>query len=379
MGHDVVRAFAPGRTEIAGNHTDHQGGRVIAAALSRGVDMRIRPRNDERATLQSEGFAPVSLSVRELDPVDGERKTTAALVRGVIAGINRMAPGKVRGFDAFASSTLPSGGGLSSSAAFEVALAGGLNLLFLDNALTPVDLARCGQFAEQHYFGKPCGLMDQLTSAWGAVQLMDFAEEAQPHCVTLDVDFENAGYAVVLVDTHCDHSAFTQEYAQVSEDMRAVAQLFGAPTLSRVAKERFFEQLASVRMRLGDTAALRGIHYYHEMDLVDARAAALQAGDYAAFIEATRRSSISSAQYLQNVSVFGAAQQPAMVALALADCALEGTGACRIHGGGFGGSVQAYVPLDRLDSFTRQMDGQFGAGSCLVCSISRKGVQAQWE
>ena len=374
-----MRSFSPGRTEIAGNHTDHQGGRVIAAALSLGVTMVISTRDDRRVELESPGFDKVTLDVDDLEPVADERSTTKSLVRGVVAGLDRALPGKIGGFDAQVTSTLPAGGGLSSSAAFELALGAGLNTLFFDRAFDSVALARIGQAAERDYFGKPCGLMDQLCCALGGIQLMDFAEADDPQSTTLDADFAAMGLAVCLVDTHCDHSAFTDEYAQVSRDMFEVARLFGAQGLSRVTPIEFFASFEAVRKRLGDRAALRALHYYREMELVDERALALRAGDARSFLEATRRSGASSAQYLQNVSVFGSSTQPAMVALALADMVLGADGAARIHGGGFGGSIQAFVPLDKIAYFSEYMDAHFGAGSCTICSLSQRGAQATWE
>ncbi len=374
----IVESFAPGRTELAGNHTDHQGGRVIAAALGRGVTMRMQARDDDLVVLESVGYQVVSVSASDLEARDEEKGTTTALVRGVIAGLVKARPGQMRGFSAQVSSSLPAGGGLSSSAAFELSLAGGLNLLFFGESLDAVELARIAQAAERDFFGKPCGLMDQLSCALGGVQLMDFYEPDSPQSTPFAVDFEAAGYAVCLIDTHSDHSALSAEYARVSGDMVAVANLFGKAVLSQVPRERFFESLSYVRSELSDRAALRALHYYHEMDLVNERARALRAGDWRAFLEATRRSGASSAQYLQNVAPFGAPAQPAMVALALADVALEGAGACRIHGGGFGGNIQAYVPLERLDTFSSFMEAQFGEGSCRVCSFSPKGVYAQW-
>ena len=363
-----IEAFAPGRTELAGNHTDHQGGRVIAAAVDCGIRVALQPNGLDVARVESAGFAPFEVSLLSLSPVQGERNTSAALVRGIVAGL--CAGGvPVAGFDAQVTSDIPAGGGLSSSAAFELALAQALNLAFAGGSLEPKALARIGQAAERDWFGKPCGLMDQMAVALGGINLMDFSGGG---CATrrIDFDFEKAGLAVALVDTHCDHSAYTDEYAQVAKDMDALARHLGAKALSEVPEGAFMERLADVRADLGDTVALRGMHYYNEMDLVDERCRALERGDAAAFLEATRRSGASSAMYLQNVSAYGRADQPAMVALALAERALAGRGAARIHGGGFGGTVQAFVPLDAYDAFAQAMDVQLGAGSCRRYRIS---------
>ena len=386
---EVVRAFAPGRTELAGNHTDHQGGRVIAAAVSCGIEMEVRSRGDGVARVESAGFAPFEIDLGDLRPREDERNTTVALVRGVAAGLRAVGV-EVGGFDARVSSTVPAGGGLSSSAAFELALGvalsmrnwGGGNVSSHSDETFPppqflIELAKIGQAAERDYFGKACGLMDQLAVALGGVVAIDFAGE-EPRVEQIDFDFERCGLALCLIDTHCDHSFYTEEYSQVARDMDAVAAFLGAQVLSQVPEEVFFGRLADVRAALGDVPALRGLHYFHECHLVDARARAMREGDIDAFLHFTRVSGSSSAQYLQNVSTFDRASQPAMVALALADKFLEGKGACRIHGGGFGGTVQAFVPVERVERFTAQVDAHLGAGSCQVYRISERGASAQW-
>lgn len=371
----AVRAFAPGRTELAGNHTDHQGGRVMAAAVSCGVEMELRPNATGRACVESEGFAPVDLDVCDEAPREAERNTSAALVRGVVSGL-RDAGVPVGGFDARVTSTVPAGGGLSSSAAFELALAAALCEL-AGCELPAMDLARIGQRAESEYFGKPCGLMDQAAIACGGVNLFDFGGSSIS-VERIDFDFAACGHALCLIDTCCDHSAYTDEYAQVARDMDAVAQFLGADVLSQVAESAFVARFGEVRLALGDVPALRGLHYYHEMRLVDARVDALRRGDFASFLAATRLSGASSAQYLQNVSTFDRASQPAMVALALSDLLLEGEGAVRIHGGGFGGTVQAFVPDERLETFRGAIDAQLGEGSCRVYEIVSEGARAEW-
>ena len=380
-----VRSFAPGRTEIAGNHTDYQGGCVIAATLDCGVEIVAQPNGSTVATVESEGFAPVRIDVGDaLDgsvvrPREDERATTAALVRGIVAGL-RAADIPVYGFDARVTSDIPTGGGLSSSAAFELALAIALALLAgADDAtrLAPVGLARIGQAAERGWFGKPCGLMDQLSIALGGVNLMDFSGDDVRH-ERIDFDLDRAGYALFLVDTHCDHSRYTHEYARVAKDMRAVARFFGASGLSSVPERGFLARFADVRRELGDVPALRGLHYYHEMKLVDLRARALRERDFPSFLEFTRRSGASSAQYLQNVSTADRAEQPAMVALALSDHAAGPRGAVRIHGGGFGGTVQAFVPAEDADAFAYAVDSQLGEGSCKRYRMSKEGVSAAW-
>ena len=379
----AVRAYAPGRTELAGNHTDHQGGRVIAGAVSCGIQMAVSENGLDCARIASAGFASFEVDLRSDVPRESERLSTAALVRGVVAGL-RAHGVRVGGFDVTATSTIPSGGGLSSSAAFELALGTALVELFGAGCLDAADhadaraiaLARIGQAAERDYFGKPCGLMDQLAVALGGMVGIDFADEDHPGIQRLNFDFAQQGYALCLVDTHCDHSRYTHEYAQVADDMRAVARHMGASRLAQVEESAFMNRFEEVRAQLGDLAALRGLHYYNEMRLVAERARALRAGDVDAFLRATRASGSSSAQYLQNVATADRTGQPAMGALALAGWQLQGGGAVRIHGGGFGGTIQAFVPLDRVDAFTCAMDEHLGQGSCRVYEVGGKGAHA---
>lgn len=389
----AVRSFAPGRTELAGNHTDHQGGRVIAAAVDRGVTMHIRPAEGGRAQVTSPGFDFVDIDVADNEPHGDEAQSTAALVRGVIAGL-RARDIDVGAFEASVESTVPVGGGLSSSAAFELALAAGLDLLYGEGALDPVQLAHIGVEAERNWFGKPCGFMDQLACAIGGTNLFDFGESGESNGQTLECgvaasngvpriepipfDLDAYGYSLCLVDTCCDHSLYTDDYAQVAEDMTKVAEFFGATMLSQVDEGTFMSALPELRAGLGDLRALRGLHYYHEMHLVDTRAQTLRASDFEAFLAATRASGASSAQFLQNVSAYGADQQPAMFALAVVEHALKGQGAARIHGGGFGGSIQAFVPTSALGSFVERVEGVLGDGTCGVCRVVAEGSWAQW-
>ena len=373
----TVRAIAPGRIEIAGNHTDHQGGRVIAAAIGASVTMHLSRCGGNTAHLECGPFGSWHIDLSDLTPRDDEKGTTAALIRGVVSGC-RDAGVPVAGFVGGVESALPAGGGLSSSAAFELALASGLACLYSSSALSPLDLARIGHSAETKWFDKPCGLMDQMSIAYGGICGFDFKDAEQPEATPVDFSFASSGYSCILIDVGCDHSRFTAEYAQVAHDMFDIAHLLDATRLADVPEALFLDELGRIRRELGDRAALRGQHYFYEMSLVDRRLDALRRGDMPAFLEATRRSGASSAQFLQNVSVGGSSDQPAMVALALAERALEGHGACRIHGGGFGGSIQAFVPHAAAGSFERFMESQLGSGSCKRISLSKQGARAQW-
>ena len=371
-----VLAVAPARSEIAGNHTDHEGGEVIAGTLDRAIVGVAAANGLDVIRVTSAGFDPVEVSLDSLEPRADERVTTAGIVRGMAACM--AATGREpAGFDIVMDSDIPAGGGLSSSAALELALGRAMELLWEGREVGAVELARMGQAAENRYFGKPCGLMDQLSIAVGGLANLDFADEGEPGCRSLAFDFADHGYALCLVEVGCDHAAFTDEYAAVPQEMQAVAAAFGEARLDEVGADDFDAAAPALRERLGDRAVLRALHYWREDSLVAARWEALTDGDMDRFLELTRESGASSAMFLQNVSAPGA-YQPAMVALALAERLLAGRGACRIHGGGFGGSIQAFVPLDAVDGFRSAMDGWLGDGACQVYGISEEGARASW-
>lgn len=371
-----LHAFAPGRTELAGNHIDHQGGCVVTATLCDGMDAVAAENGTDLIRVESDGYAPFSIDLSDLDSRANEQMKPSALVRGTAAGITAYGVG-LRGFDVRVKSRIPVGGGLSSSAAFELLLCTVMNALFADDSIETLDRACIAQRAERDYFGKPCGLMDQIAIAYGGICRIDLADASKPLVQPIHFDFERSGYAVCLVDVGSDHSRYTEEYAKVAQDMFAVARLCGKPKLSQVDEALFMERLGFIRESLGDRATLRGMHFFIENDLSCARADALAANDIETFLEKTRASAVSSAQYLQNV--FCETQcQPAMVALALSERALRGRGASRIHGGGFGGSIQAFVPLDAVEAYRRFMETHLNPGCCRVLRMEAKGAQAEW-
>lgn len=368
---------SPGRTEIAGNHTDHEGGHVIAAAVDRAVTGLFTANGTQQVRLLSEGFGEVLVELDDLAPRADERTTTAALVRGM-AALFAQRGFTPAGFDAACVSEVLGGSGLSSSAAFELLLAQAMNALWADGALASDELAMMAQRCEREWFGKPCGLMDQAAAALGGIQHMDFSQPGVLAAHALDFDFGEAGYAVCIVAVGADHSANTDDYAAVPAEMQAVARELGAELLGQVSEEDVIAALPRLRQTLGDRSVLRALHYFREERLVAARAEALRAGQMERFLELTRLSGASSAMYLQNVSIGGSADQPSMVAIALAEELLAGRGAVRVHGGGFGGTIQAFVPKDRVAAFTEGMDAAFGAGACGVYAVDHKGARYQW-
>ncbi|HQE69616.1 MAG TPA: galactokinase family protein [Atopobiaceae bacterium] len=372
----AVYACAPGRTELAGNHTDHEGGHVIAAAVDRSVELVCERTEGCEAQVVSKGYDPFTIRLDTLEPQAAERATTASLVRGA-CHVAAQQGGTVGGFKAYITSSVAVGSGLSSSAAFELAVTSALSVLFDAEELPALDRARAAQAIEHDYFGKPCGLMDQAASALGSIQHMDFSRSDRPHAELLDFDFSEAGYAICLVHVGTSHADLVDAYAAIPREMQQVARVLGASRLGELAPETIISHAAEIRRATSDRALLRALHYVREERLVAERAEALRARDMAAFLELTRFSGASSAMYLQNISP-SVEEQSAMIALALAEEFLGADGACRIHGGGFGGTIQAFVPLMRVEDFSRAMDAVFGASSCEAYSIEHEGAYAQW-
>ena len=365
FGYKPARYFsAPGRTEIGGNHTDHQGGRVLAGAVDLDTRAAVAPNGTTTIRILSQGYPLYQVDVTDLTPKSEEGNTTSALIRGVAAGfVDLGCP--VTGFDAYVMSTVLPGSGLSSSAAFEVLMGTILNNLFHDGAVSPEKIAKIGQYAENVYFGKPCGLMDQMASAVGGLVAMDFGSGM---VCPLNCDLSRWDHALCIIDTHASHAELTGEYAAVPAEMKAVAAHFGFDVLSQVPQNRFYQELSALRQSCGDRTVLRAIHYYEENRRAEAQWAVLEQGDFPAFLELVRESGRSSFQYLQNVVVSGSTAHQEM-ALALCEKFLQGRGACRVHGGGFAGTVQAFVPKDILEEFRLGLDGVLGQGSCHVLSI----------
>lgn len=365
---------APGRTEIGGNHTDHQHGKVLAGSVNADMLAAAAKNGSGLVRVKSEGYEMVSVSLDELAPKAEEKGSTAALVRGICAlAVERGFA--VEGFDACVCSNVPQGSGLSSSAAFEVLIGAVVNSLFCGEALSAADLAIMGQKAENLWFGKPCGLMDQMACAWGGIIAIDFADPASPVVTPVQFDFASAGHSLCMIDVKSDHAALTGEYAAITTELAAVCGVFGKSVLREVDEGDFYARLPELREKAGDRAVLRAIHVFNDNRRVDAMTGALNAGCFERFLALVRESGVSSWTCLQNVVVCGGREeQAAGVALALCARLLGGRGAYRIHGGGFGGTVQAFVPDDLLDSFRDGVEQVFGAGSCHVMKIRPVGV-----
>lgn len=370
----VYMISAPGRTEISGNHTDHNRGKVLAAAVNLDTLAAVAPRSDGRVNIFSEGYAPLSLTLDDLSMREEEKGTTAALVRGVAAKL--VEEGRlVGGFDATVTSTVRAGSGLSSSAAFEVLVCAIFDELYGGNTLTAKRRAQISQFAENAYFGKPSGLMDQMASSVGGLAFIDFKEE-EPLVREIHYDFAARGYAMVVVNTGGSHDDLTPDYASIPEEMKAVARCFGEENLRRVQPEQFLQSISMVREKLkghnADRAIMRAAHYFAENRRVADEVTALQSDDLGEFLRLVNASGRSSFCYLQNIFARPDRQELSL-ALMLSEQKLSGCGAWRVHGGGFAGTTLNFVPQKRLDSFVREMEAVFGAHSCNVLDIRPVG------
>ena len=364
---------APGRTEIGGNHTDHQLGKVLAASVDMDMLAAAAINGENTVRIQSEGYDMFTLSLDTLTPVKAEEGSTPALVRGICA--EAAAKGyPVAGFDAYITSNVLQGSGLSSSAAFEVLIGAVVNGLFCESKLTATDLAIMGQHAENRFFGKPCGLMDEMASAWGGIIAIDFADPEAPVVTPVDFDFAAAGHSLCMINLNSDHADLTDEYAAIPGELGKISAHFGKKALRAVDEAEFYAAIPALRREAGDRAVLRAVHIFNENRRVDRIVEALQGGDFDRFLALVRESGRSSWVYLQNVVVCGSTRdQAAAIALALCEKVLGDRGAFRIHGGGFGGTVQAFVPNDLLDAFRAEIDAVFGPGSCRVMQIRPVG------
>lgn len=364
---------APGRTEISGNHTDHQRGWVLAAAVNLDTQAAVRVNGTNTIRVLSQGYPLCEVDLGTLSPKAEEVNTTPALIRGVAARFAQMGC-QIRGFDAYVVSTVLPGSGLSSSAAFEVLMGTIINHLFFDARATAPEVAAIGQYAENVFFGKPCGLMDQMACAVGGMVAIDFQERDAPMITPVDFDFAACGHALCIIDSGAGHADLTGEYAAIPGEMGEVCAYFGREVLRQVDPVEFYRAIPVLRQRCGDRAVLRAIHFYQENDRVPKQVAALRAGDFQAFLALEKQSGYSSYMYLQNVIPAGCTERQDMaVALALCQRYLQGRGAYRVHGGGFAGTVQAFVPLEMLEDFRAGIEAVLGRGACHVLSIRDEG------
>ena len=374
FGAEPQRFFAaPGRTEIGGNHTDHQRGRVLAAAVDLHTCAAVAENGEHKIRVQSQGYPLCQVDLADLTPKAAEYGTTTALIRGVAAKFAELGC-PLAGVDLYVTSTVLPGSGLSSSAAFEVLMGTVLNGMFFHGKLDAKTIAGIGQYAENVFFGKPCGLMDQMASAVGNLVTIDFFHRDAPDVRPVAVDFASFGHALCILDTGADHADLTEEYAAITQELKAVCRYFGKEVLTEIEEDVFFAAIPALRQACGDRAVLRAIHFYEENARVPQQVAALEEGDFARFLALVQESGQSSWTQLQNVIPAGrTAHQEVALSLSLCRKFLQGRGACRVHGGGFAGTIQAFVPLDLLEDFCRQMESVLGKNACHVLSICPTG------
>lgn len=364
---------APGRSEIGGNHTDHNHGKVLAAAVNLDVIAAVQKTDNGVIRLKSVGYPMDTVDTASLEPRPEERERSQGLIRGICARCKALGFA-VGGFDAVTVSRVLKGSGLSSSAAFEVLVVTIISHLYNDGKIDPVTAAQISKFAENEFFGKPSGLLDQMAASVGGFTTMDFGDPQNPIIEKIDFDLDSYGYALCVVDTGGNHADLTGEYAAVPTEMKSIARLMGAEVLRDVDENEFFARIPELRRAAGDRAVLRAIHFFSDNHRVEGEVAALKRGDFDAFCALVIASGRSSATDLQNVfATVNPAEQGLSLALALIERILGGRGAYRVHGGGFAGTVQAYVPLDMLAQFRAQIEQVFGENACYVLSVRSAG------
>ncbi len=363
----------PGRTEIGGNHTDHQHGHVLCGSVDLDTLACAAPNGLSVIRVVSEGYPPVAVSLNSLLPREEEQNTSVALVRGVAAKLTELGY-PLSGFDAYAVSNVIAGAGLSSSASYETLICHIFNHLFCGGALDAITIAKVGQYAENVYFNKPCGLMDQMGSSVGGAVAIDFNDPANPIVEPVNYDFGQSGHALCIVDTGSCHADLTDDYADITREMGAVAAHFGKQFLRDVPEERFRASLLALRAECGDRAVLRTMHFYAEDKRAVKEAEALKNGDFSRFLALVNDSGLSSELLLQNIWSPGTPREQAVsLALTIGKELLAGEGAIRVHGGGFAGTIQAFVPNDRLTAFQTGMDAVLGQGKCHVLRVRSQG------
>ena len=370
----VALYSCPGRTELGGNHTDHQRGHALAASVDLHTIACVHPNDSGMIRVKSQHHRIAEIDLAHLEPQPRETGRSPSLVRGIAARISSMGYA-VGGFDAYTTTQVLRGGGLSSSAAFEVLVGEIINHLYCDGALTACQLAQIAQWAENEYFGKPCGVLDQMACATGGVIAIDFGDKDRPEVRHVDFDLRGAGYALCIVDTGYSHADLKEDFAAIPREMRAVASCFGKELLSQVSPTDFYASIPEIRRRCGDRAVLRAIHFFLDDSLVGRQLQAIVQGDVETFLTLVSQSGRSSYMYLQNVSTYrDPAHQDMAVLLAVAEQLLGGRGACRVHGGGFAGTIQTFVPLDMVEFFCAAMEAVAGKNACHVLSFRSTGA-----
>lgn len=370
---EVAIFSAPGRSEIGGNHTDHQHGEVLAASINLDAIAVAEKTAEPEVRLVSDGCGQIIISLNDLQKRNDEEGTTEALIRGVLAGVEKNGY-RIGGFRTFVTSDVLIGAGLSSSAAFETLIGTIVSHLYNEGKITAMEIAQIGQYAENVYFGKPCGLMDQMACSVGSLVHIRFADPEHPQVERLELDLAAQGYSLCITDTRGSHADLTPDYAAIPTEMEQAAECLGREVLGQTTKEEVLAHLTEIRQKAGDRAALRALHYVCENERVKQETEALKQNQFAEFLRLVKESGDSSYKYLQNVfTCHDVTHQNVSVALAVSDIVLGRTGASRVHGGGFAGTIQAFVPTDIVTRYQAEMERVFGIGACTQLMIRKYG------
>lgn len=371
---DVSLFSSPGRTEVGGNHTDHNAGRVLAAAVDLDIVAVVAPTSDRQIVIDSEGYRKIIVDIDRHEVVEQEKGLPPSLVRGICARMGSLGM-RIGGFHACFASNVPNGSGLSSSAAFEVLVATILNEAYNGGEIPPIQVAQIGQYAENNYFGKPCGLMDQTTCAVGGFVTIDFKDFANPLVHKVDYQFANNGYSLAIIGTGGSHADLTEDYAAIEQEMKSVARALGGNVLREISAQDVFENIPELRGKTGDRAILRAMHFYADDARVAKQVEALEHNRFDEFLQLVVESGHSSWMYNQNVfSTRSVSAQGVSLALAVSASILKGRGAWRVHGGGFAGTMQAFVPNELAERFFSEMTRIFGKEHCFQIAIRASGA-----
>ena len=368
---DIEIYSTPGRSEVSGNHTDHQRGEVLAAAIN--LDIIAVVEKADVVKVLSDGYDIKAIALDDLTKKDDEKESSEGLIRGVLARYKELGF-NIGGFNAFMSSDVLQGSGLSSSAAFEVMVGTILSGLYNDMSIDPVVIAQVGQYAENVYFGKPCGLMDQCACSVGSLINIDFKDNANPIVRKVEVDFPEFKHSLCIVDVHASHADLTDDYASIPTEMKAVAKVFDKEVLREVDEKEFYARLPEVRNLVNDRAVLRAIHLFEENKRVEKAVKALNDRDFEAFKAVIKASGDSSYKYLQNIySNNDYLNQAVSIAISLSEMILGDNGVCRVHGGGFAGTIQAFVKDEFVENYKAEIEKYFGEGSCHILKVRKYG------
>lgn len=374
FGNDEIEIYsAPGRSEVGGNHTDHQRGEVLAASINNDAIAIVHPINEAKVQIVSEGYGSIEITLNDIDMLEEEKETTVSLIKGVLYKTNQLGY-KIGGFRAYITSDVLIGAGLSSSAAYETLIGTIISGLYNEMSINPIEIAIIGQFAENVYFGKPCGLMDQMACSVGNMVHVDFADINNPKVEKIAFDLNKYGYSLCITDTKGSHADLTADYAAVPEEMNKVAAFFGQEVLLGLTVQQVIDSIAELREKVGDRGVLRTLHFIRENERVQKEVSALSQKDIETFLATVAESGNSSYKYLQNVySNSDVQHQNVSLALAISEDALGKNGVCRVHGGGFAGTIQAFVKNEAVADYQNTMNKVFGTGACSVLKIRKYG------